>query len=77
MELQYGYSQTTGSVESDHQEVQRLQQAQLEYGIYACIPGTQHTYEEVIQLLVGLDVCRQYEERRQKISRAHIPHPIF
>ncbi|GHO58668.1 hypothetical protein KSB_71430 [Ktedonobacter robiniae] len=54
-----------GSVESDRQEVQRLQQAQLVYGIYAYIPGTQHTYEEVIQTLVGLDLCRQYEARRQ------------
>jgi hypothetical protein len=57
---------TFGSVESDRQEVQRLQQAQLEYGVYAYIPGTQHTYEEVIQSLVGLDLCRQYEARRQR-----------
>ena len=34
MELRYGYSQTTESVESDRQEVQRLQQAQLEHGVY-------------------------------------------
>ena len=59
-------SHTFGSVESDRQEVLRLQQAQLEYGVYACIPGTQHTYEEVIQSLVGLDVRRQYEARRQR-----------
>lgn len=42
--------------ESDRQEAQRLQQAQLEYGVYAYIPGTQHTSEEVIQSLVGFDV---------------------
>ncbi|GHO58376.1 hypothetical protein [Ktedonobacter robiniae] len=57
---------TFGSVESNRQEVQRLQQAQLEYGVYACIPGTQHTYEEMIQSLVGLDLRRQCEERRQR-----------
>ncbi|GHO60185.1 hypothetical protein [Ktedonobacter robiniae] len=53
-------------VESDRQEVQRLQKAQLEYGVYACIPRTQHTYEEVIQALVGLDLRQQYEERKQR-----------
>lgn len=57
---------TFGSVESDRQEVQRLQKDQMEYGIYAFIPGTQETYEEVIQSLIGLDLRRQYEERRQR-----------
>lgn len=57
---------TFGSVESVRQEVQRLQKDQMEYGIYAFIPGTQQTYEEVIQSLVGLDLRRQCEERRQR-----------
>ncbi|GHO66933.1 hypothetical protein KSC_058250 [Ktedonobacter sp. SOSP1-52] len=43
-----------------------MQKAQLKYGVYACVPGTQHTYEEVIQSLVGLDLRRQYEERRHR-----------
>ncbi|GHO71467.1 hypothetical protein KSC_103590 [Ktedonobacter sp. SOSP1-52] len=69
--LPYRYH-TFGFIESDRQEVQRLQQAQLEYGIYACIPGTQHTYEAVIQSLVGLDLRRQYEARKQ---RNHMSSP--
>ena len=66
MEPLYCCYQTFGSVESDLQEVQRLQKAQLVYGVYAYIPGTQHTYEEVIQTLVGLDLRKQYEARRQR-----------
>ncbi|GHO50605.1 hypothetical protein KSX_87680 [Ktedonospora formicarum] len=68
-------SQIFRSVENDFQEIQCLQQAQLEYGAYACIPGTQHTYEEVIQSLVGLDLRRQYEARKQRnhpsLSKQH------
>ncbi|GHO79439.1 hypothetical protein KSD_72100 [Ktedonobacter sp. SOSP1-85] len=66
MEPLHCYYPTFRSIESDRQEVQRLQHAQLEYGVYACIPGTQHTYEEVIQAFVGLDLRRQYEARRQR-----------
>ncbi|WP_220191589.1 hypothetical protein [Ktedonospora formicarum] len=63
--LAYRYH-TLGSIEGARQEVQRLQQAQLEYGVYACIPGTRCTYEDMIQLLVGLDLLSQYETHKQR-----------
>ncbi|GLV53625.1 hypothetical protein KDH_04770 [Dictyobacter sp. S3.2.2.5] len=57
---------TFESVESNRQEVRRLQKEQMKYGIYAYIPGTWQTYEEVIQSLIELDLRSQYEERRRK-----------
>jgi hypothetical protein len=66
MELRHSSHQTFGYIESALQEVRRLQEAQLKKGVHACIPGTQHTYKEVIQLLVGLDLRRQCEECRQR-----------
>lgn len=66
MEPRHCCYQTFRSVERNLQEVQRLQKARLEYGVYACIPGTQQTYEEAILSFVGHDLRRQYEGRRQR-----------
>lgn len=50
----------------DVHRIRHLQREQTIYGVYALIPDTVQTYEEVIQSLVAENLRQQYETRRAR-----------